>query len=255
MNIVLSNRIPLLALWLALIVTFAITRVVTARIRKGSTGLRNWSVGGVHVHHQVFGILIMLIAGGLEFAYATTGLAAVGLGALFGVGAALTLDEFALWLRLDDVYWSEQGRESVDAVFIAIALTGLLLTNFTPLGLGDLQKGIDWEGSIVVAINFAFVLIAVYKGKAVAGAVGVMVPFVAVISAVRLAKPKSPWARKRYREGSRKLWRSEKRFGAQYQARWNRVRDFVGRMTIPQAQAATPASPTGGDAQPSDRTA
>ena len=252
MPIILSNRTPLLCLWLALIVTFVITRVVTARIRKGSTGLRNLSVGGIHVHHQVFGILIMIVAGGLQFAYATTGPLADGLGALFGVGAALTLDEFALWLRLDDVYWKAQGRTSVDAVFIAIALTGLLLSNFTPLGVGDLQRGIDWEGSVVVALNFVFVLLAIYKGKPVVGALGVMVPFLATISAVRLAKPHSPWARRRYPEGSAKLGRADERFGARYQARWNRVRDFVGRMTIAATSAAVTASPGGVDSHPSD---
>ena len=253
MSIIPSNRTPLLCLWLALIVTFAITRVVTARIRTGSRGLRNWSIGGIHVHHQVFGILIMIVAGGLQFAYATMGPLADGLGALFGVGAALTLDEFALWLRLDDVYWKEQGRTSVDAVFIAIALTGLLLSNFTPLGVGDLQRGIDWEGSVVVALNFAFVLIAIYKGKPVVGALGVMVPFLALISAVRLAKPNSPWAHRRYPAGSAKLGRAEERFGARYQARWNRLRDFVGRMTIAPTPAPVPTSPAGADSPRSDR--
>lgn len=254
MPIILSNRTPLLYLWLALIVTFVITRVVTARIRKGSTGLRNWNIAGIHVHHQVFGILIMIIAGGLEFAYATSGPLADGLGALFGVGAALTLDEFALWLRLDDVYWKAQGRTSVDAVFIAVALTGLLLSNFTPLGVGDLERGIDWEGSVAVALNFAFVLLAVYKGKPVVGALGVMIPFLALISALRLAKPNSPWAQRRYPQGSAKLRRAEERFGARYQARWNRVRDFVGRMTIAPAPAPVPTSPAGVEGQPPPRT-
>ena len=253
MPIILSSRTPLLFLWLALIATFAITRLVTARIRKGSTGLRNWSIGGVHVHHQVFGILIMIVAGSLQFAYATAGPLADGLGALFGVGAALTLDEFALWLRLDDVYWKAQGRTSVDAVFIAIALTGLLLSNFTPLGVGDLERGIDWEGSVVVVFNFAFVLIAIYKGKPVLGALGVMIPFAALISAWRLAKPTSPWAQRRYTPGSAKLRRAEERFGARYHARWNRVRDFVGRMTIPPAPAIAPPGPGGVDGQQSDR--
>lgn len=254
MPIIFSNRTPLLYLWLALIVTFVVTRVVTARIRKGSTGLRNWNIAGIHVHHQVFGILIMIVAGGLQFAYATTGPLADGLGALFGVGAALTLDEFALWLRLDDVYWKAQGRTSVDAVFIAIALTGLLLSNFTPLGVGDLQRGIDWEGSVAVALNFVFVLIAIYKGKPVAGALGVMIPFLALISALRLAKPTSPWAQRRYRAGSAKLRRAEERFGPRYQARWNRVRDFVGRMTIAPAPAPVPTTPVGeGQASESPR--
>ena len=203
----------------------------------------------MHVHHQVFGILIMLIAGGLQFAYATTGLAAAGLAALFGVGAALTLDESALWLRLDDVYWSAEGRLSVDAVFVAIAISALLLSNFTPLGVGDLQRGIDWEGSVAVLLNFGFVFLAIYKGKPVAGALGVMIPFVALISAVWLAKPTSRWARKRYPEGSAKRLRAEARFGPKYQARWNRIRDLIGPMAITQPDPA-PASAVGEGQRP-----
>ena len=241
-HLIPPNRTPLLCLWLALIVTFGITRLVTARIRKGSTGLHNWNIAGIHVHHQVFGILLMIVAGGLQFTYATTGLAADGLAALFGVGASLTLDEFALYLRLDDVYWLKEGRSSIDAVFIAIAVSGLLLTNFTPFGLGDLRAGIDWEGSLVVAVNLVLVLTAIYKGKPVVGALGVMIPFLALASAVRLAKPTSPWARKRYGDHSAKLRRAQVRFGSAYQQRWNRVRDVIGRMTIIQPQKVTAAS-------------
>ena len=85
-------------------------------------------VEGRHVHHLVFGIIILL---GVGYAW----LAEIGVGAapssllasrllsvLYGIGAALTLDEFALWLNLQDVYWSPQGRESIDAVIIFGAL-------------------------------------------------------------------------------------------------------------------------------------
>lgn len=238
-NFLPANRVPLLFLWLALIVTFSVTRIVTARIRKGSTELRNWSIGGVHVHHQVFGILLMVAAGSLQFAYQASGAMADALAALFGVGAALTLDEFALFLRLDDVYWREEGRSSVDAVIIAILVTGLLLSDLTPLGIGDLRAGFNWEVSIIVVINLVCVLVAVYKGKPVIGALGVMVPMIALVAAIRVAKPSSPWARRRYPEGSAKIARARTRFGPVYQARWNRARDFIGRMAIvPQATAA-----------------
>ncbi len=53
----------------------------------------------------------------------------------FGIGAALVLDEFALILHLQDVYWAEDGRTSVDAVFVAIAVAGLLILGFNPLSL------------------------------------------------------------------------------------------------------------------------
>ena len=254
-NFLPANRVPLLFLWLALIVTFSVTRIVTARIRKGSTGLRNWSIGGVHVHHQVFGILLMVAAGSLQFAYQGSGPMADVLAALFGVGAALTLDEFALFLRLDDVYWREEGRSSVDAVIIAILVTGLLLSDLTPLGIGDLRAGFNWEVSVIVVINFLCVLVAVYKGKPVIGALGVMVPMIALVAAVRVAKPTSPWARRRYPEGSAKMTRARTRFGPVYQARWNRVRDFIGRMAIVQqtTAVATPSRVPEDSRSPADR--
>lgn len=226
-----SSRTPLLCLWLALIVTFVVTRTITARIRGGGTSLHNWSIGGVHVHHQVFGILLMLIAGSLAFATAPTGAMADGLAAAFGVGAALTLDEFALWLRLDDVYWTQEGRVSIDAFFIAVAITGLFLAGVTPLNAPDLNSGFRWEASAAVLVNLGFVFLAIFKGKPVVGALGMMVPALALVAAVRLAKPRSPWARRRYPEGSAKLSRSRARFGPAYEARWNRLRDVIGRMS------------------------
>lgn len=256
-----SNRLPLLCLWIALIVTFVVTRAITVRIRGGATSLHNWNVGGVHVHHQVFGIIIMLIAGSLQFAYAPTGPPADGLAAAFGIGAALTLDEFALWLRLDDVYWLEEGRVSIDAFFIAVALTGLFLAGVTPLNVPDLSYGFRWEASLAVLLNLGFICIAMLKGKPVVGALGVMVPFIALLAALRLAKPRSPWARRRYHEGSTKLARSRARFDAAYDARWNRLRDVIGRMSpaiVPDAnkrQTVAPSARSGsaGDAGGSSR--
>jgi hypothetical protein len=106
---------------LAFFVAFAATRGITTAIREGVGPFRNVAVGGTHVHHLVFGILLLLLAGYLTMFVANSGdpsqrwlarLTALG----FGVGAALTLDEFALWLRLEDVYWTPQGKISVQAV-------------------------------------------------------------------------------------------------------------------------------------------
>ena len=85
-------------------------------------------VEGRHVHHLVFGIIIVLAVGYAWLAEIGVGAGASSLLAsrllsiLYGVGAALTLDEFALWLNLQDVYWSPQGRESIDAVILFGAL-------------------------------------------------------------------------------------------------------------------------------------
>jgi hypothetical protein len=79
---------------------------------------------GTHIHHLVFGIIILLFVGFAWLAEIGTGsgpsslLASRLLSILYGVGAALTLDEFALWLNLRDVYWSPQGRESIDVVVL-----------------------------------------------------------------------------------------------------------------------------------------
>jgi hypothetical protein len=83
---------------------------------------------GRHVHHLVFGIIILLAVGYAWLAEIGVGagssslLASRLLSILYGVGAALTLDEFALWLNLRDVYWSAEGRASIDAVVLFGAL-------------------------------------------------------------------------------------------------------------------------------------
>jgi hypothetical protein len=98
----------------------AIVRGITHMIRAGIGPIHNVSSGGLHIHHLVWGILILLLVGYIWLAEVgvgwswTSALTAIA----FGVGAALTLDEFALWLNLRDVYWEEQGRESVNALFI-----------------------------------------------------------------------------------------------------------------------------------------
>src|SRR5918997_7187035 len=87
--------------------------------------------GGLHVHHLVFGIVLMLLSGfvlALQPGSPWFELTA----AAFGIGAGLTLDEYALWLHLEDVYWAEAGRRSVDAVIVAAIVGGLLLMGFLP---------------------------------------------------------------------------------------------------------------------------
>ena len=74
--------------------------------------------GGLHVHHLVFGIVMMLI-GGFVLALSPGSPWLEIFAGVFGIGAGLTLDEYALWLHLEDVYWSEEGRRSVDAVLVA----------------------------------------------------------------------------------------------------------------------------------------
>ena len=95
----------------------------------------NVTPGGVHLHHAVFGLIFMCVGGvgGLVVQETRSGWAA-GAAALLGIGMALVLDEFALVLFLKDVYWSEQGRLSVEVVFIAVALCGLALLGWAAAG-------------------------------------------------------------------------------------------------------------------------
>lgn len=113
---------------LSFFVTFGVTRLVTHAMKAGRGPFRIVSVGDVHVHHLVFGILILL---GVGYAWLvqlgsgsdrSSAIASRATALLYGIGAALTLDEFALWLELRDVYWEREGRASVEAVAMFGAL-------------------------------------------------------------------------------------------------------------------------------------
>ena len=165
-------------LWMlaAFVVTFAVTRVITNLIRRGRGPFRDMSVGGVHVHHQVWGIFLLLGVGTVDLAYRPGRPWLEVLAAMFGVGAALTLDEFALWLRLDDVYWGAEGRRSVDAVLLATLVGLLLLVGFSPFD----EDSSDGEVAlgITFALNVLFVIAAILKGRTVLGVLGLFVPIV-----------------------------------------------------------------------------
>lgn len=102
------------------LVTFGIVRFITHAIKGHWFGFIHnvQTSGGLHIHHMVWGIILVLIAGYLAIDFPGRRFHPY-LAVTFGVGAALILDEFALILNLKDVYWSHQGRESVDAVFLA----------------------------------------------------------------------------------------------------------------------------------------
>jgi hypothetical protein len=152
--------------------------------------------GGVHLHHLVWGICGMMLCGFLAFALPLQSpwwhLTAIG----FGVGAGFTMDEFALWVRLQDVYWSEEGRVSFEAVLVATAFAALVLTGTRPFGL---DEPLSIAGSaVVVAIVVGLALVCIAKGRIMLGVIGIFVPPVAALGAARLAHPQSLWARRRY---------------------------------------------------------
>ncbi len=219
---------PMMWMFLAILFTFLITRIVTRLIRSGSArgGLGNVSIGGNHIHHQVFGILIMIGTGIFLISNTPEGPGLAGAAAAFGIGVGLTVDEFALWLHLQDVYWSQQGRQSVDAMFCVLVITGTLIggADFVSGGLGTTA----WWASVAgVAVNLTLCVICLLKGKVVTGVIGIFIGVVAFIGAVRLAKPGSWWANHRYASRPKRALRAERRYGLRYQERWNRLRDLV----------------------------
>ena len=165
--------------------------------------------GGVHLHHLVWGICLMMLAGFLAFAVPLQTpwwhLTAIA----FGVGAGFTMDEFALWVHLEDVYWSEEGRSSFDAVVAATAFAGLVVLGTRPFGLDD---PVSVTGTaLAVAIVLGLALVCFAKGRVLFGVFGLFVPIVAVVGAARLGHPRSMWARWRY--SGAKLERARARFG------------------------------------------
>lgn len=119
-----TRRERLFVASLAFFVAFAAVRSLTHAIRAQRGPFHNVVVGGRHIHHLVWGILLLLIVGYGWLLQVGTGEANSSIWAgrlmslLYGIGAALTLDEYALWLNLADVYWSRQGRASIDAVIL-----------------------------------------------------------------------------------------------------------------------------------------
>jgi hypothetical protein len=189
------------------------------------------TTSGLHIHHLVWGICLLMIAGFLEFAVAPPSPWREILAALFGVGAGLTLDEFALWLRLEDVYWNDQGRESIDAVVLAVLFALLVLVGLSPL---DVDGAASTVGLVLTATaDLVLVAVCIFKGKVATGLVGMFVGPVALVGAIRLAKPDSPWAHRRYggqpHKRARAIARHEKR-----QALRDRLRNLIGGAPTPQ---------------------
>lgn len=208
----------------ALLVSFLLIRASTRLMRSPKVPWWPGSIqteGGLHVHHLVFGIVLMLLCGfllALQLGGPWTELAAAG----FGIGAGLTLDEYALWLHLDDVYWAEEGRQSVDAVIVAAMVGGLVLMGFLPFSSDSGAPAIV----LSVLIALAVAAVAVLKGKVFLGVAGMLFLPAGLVGAIRLAKPDSPWARRRYSEGSRKRAASQRRY-ERHRRRYQRFQDRV----------------------------
>jgi hypothetical protein len=222
-----AGREPLFFLLLAFLLTFACARTYTRLGRWYGWG--SGSVRGVHLHHLVPGIVASLAAGTAIIAFRPGDDSMLLLSMLFGVGAALTLDEFALILHLEDVYWTREGRSSIEATLMGLAFAALCLLATAPLGSDPSRDVPHWVLGGLIAVNMLFALVAFLKGKAKLGAFGIVVPGLAIAGACRLAKPASLWARRFYSPDQ--LGRSRRR-AARYERRYtgltHRVYDAIG---------------------------
>jgi hypothetical protein len=193
---------------IAFLASFLLIRTSARLTRSVSWWPGGVQSGGVHLHHLVWGICLMLIAGFVAFAGPLRApwwhIDAVA----FGTGAGFTLDEFALWVHLKDVYWTQEGRSSVDAVVVACAFAALVVLGTRPFGLDD--PGSIWGTVGTVGFVLGFVLLAAAKGRTFLAVVGVFIPIFAIAAAVQLARPSSVWARRRY--DPHKLERARQRY-------------------------------------------
>jgi hypothetical protein len=225
----------------SMLLSFAFIRFSTRMIRaEVSWWPGNVTPGGVHIHHLVFGIVLMMLAGFINFVIQPYSPWFEILAGVFGIGMGLTLDEFALWLYLDDVYWSEEGRSSVDAVVFAAIIGGGVIVGFVPL---DASGGSIAAIIVSVAITLGICAIAALKGKVSSAVIGMFIPPVAWVAAIRLARPGSWWARRRYDPGSPKLAKAEGR-KAKHDRRVRRFQDLVG------GAPSLPSPRTGGGSEP-----
>jgi hypothetical protein len=218
-------------LLLAFLISFSFIRTSARLMRSPRVPWWPGSVeaGGVHIHHLVWGISLVLVSGFAAFVsdlyspwWQVTSIA-------FGIGAGLTLDEFALWVYLRDVYWSAEGRDSIDAVILVTLLAGLVVLGVQPFDLDQTGAAVGTTGAVVVVLGLATV--SFLKGRLLLGAISIFVPVVGLVAAVRLAKPNSPWARRRYRgRRAHRLERATARHerDTRLDAMGVRIRDAIG---------------------------
>ena len=247
-HIVRSGRELLFWVFVGVVGSFLFIRFSTRMIRaqvKWWPG--NVTPGGMHLHHVVFGLVFLLIGGIGNFALRGEGRPFRELLALlFGIGVGLVLDEFALILHLEDVYWSEEGRRSLDAVLLSVLLIALLLIGEVPLG-GRSPDETHWTLAVTWTITLFLVVITLLKGKMWTALLGIMIPLFVFVGAIRLARPRSVWWRWRYAARPKRMARAARR-----EARWHGKMDRFRIRTMDLIAGAPTKAPELAEALPGD---
>ena len=242
-EIVDSGRLAGFLFFIALLGTFGFIRTSTYMIHKQvSWWPGNVAVGGTHVHHLVWGIFAMMIFGYLGIVFQPDSPWREIVTVLFAIGMGLTLDEFALWLELKDVYWSKEGRKSVDAMIIAGCVVGALTVGFSSwLTLADdAADGVRAFVGVEGLLGILVALVNVSKDKLWWALASLLIPVAGVPPAVRLAKPHSIWARLFYDE--QKQARARERYGVEAPAGGGSARLRRGRHSASSSGAGQSSS-------------
>ena len=237
-DIVAAGKLPMLLCLVAFVLTFLLTRTITRMIRAGRGPFRdNVSTSGVHVHHAVPGIILLVIGAVMAVQPSGTPWQEIA-GVLVGVGTSLILDEFALILRLQDVYWQNEGRISVELIGLTAACLGLVMLGFSPFGVVDIDVdafGLRLVFVSTLAIHGLFVLSCVFKGKYRAALIGCFIPIVGWVCGIRVGRPHSWWARHFY--GPKRIAKASRRaekFDRRWEPRWRWFGDLIaGSPTAP----------------------
>lgn len=245
-NVVEPGKLPLMLLFVAFVVTWVTVRAITRSIRAGNSRLHNVQTAGVHLHHSTPGIILLTIGAvaaiGLPPHEPWRGAAAV----IIGVGVSLVFDEFAMILHLTDDYWQVEGRQSVEAIGLIAACLALAVVGFAPFGVNDVSSselGLRYGVLGMVVVTFACVVICVMKGKYRLGLIAVFLPPVAIVGAVRLARPSSRWDRHHYVDRPERHRHAVERassFDGRWDPMWRRIGDAL----------AGPPNPTTGEPKP-----
>lgn len=232
-TVVQPGKLPLLLLFVAFIATFLITRTITRLIRAGKGPFRNVAVGATHLHHSTPGIILLTLGAFASVSVAHTPPWLEVVAVIIGVGAALVFDEFAMVLHLKDVYWTQEGQQSVQAVGLVAAVLGLSLIGTSPVGVEEqssLEHALRISATIGTLVTLAAVVVCAMKGKFRLALVSLFVPGLAVVGAIRLARPTSRWAKRYYTKDQAKMDKSARReaaFDARWDPRWRKLGDIV----------------------------